>query len=242
MAAVRTVDQHPLIKEPTVANKCLILLSGGLKSAALAALANETYESVYCLSFQPHWLPDRSKLNAGRRIARLFSNPHKSVGLDFLFDLEMAPDRAARMKAQWKDEAYFNSVRVPSGHHVMLSIASNIALGLGISEILTGVASEDHSPYPDANGPAIKKLAESIKKGNEPLKLARQSLSISSPLISLTAAEIIEMAKTTSLGWQALALSYSCVVAAKPCGQCLPCRSRAAAFKATGDLDPASVL
>lgn len=242
MAAIRTVDQHPLIKESAVASKCLVLLSGGLKSAALTALAAETYESTYCLTFRPHWLATERKVTAAGKIARLFGQPHKTIGLDFLFDLEMKPDRAARVKAQWKDEAHFESVRVPAGHQVMLSIASNIAICLGISDILTGVGAEDHSPYPDANGPALKKITEAIKKGNESLKLARQSLSVSNPMISLTNAEIIAMAKTTHKGWQALALSHSCTRADVPCGDCWPCRDRAAAFRASGDLDPATAL
>jgi len=221
----------------SVKKKAVILLSGGLDSATCLAIAKSEGYECYAMSFN-YGQRHKAELLAAERVANILgAEAFKVIGIDMggiggsaLTDEDIdVPVNGA--------SAGIPVTYVPARNTVFLSLALGWAEVLDADDIFIGVNAVDYSGYPDCRPEfvtAFEALANvATKKGVE-----EHSLSIKTPLIDLSKAEIIQ--KGVELGVD-YALTVSCYQASdsgSACGKCESCRLRQEGFAAAGVVDP----
>lgn len=223
------------------AEKAVVLLSGGLDSATVLAIArNQGYE-CHALSFsygQRHvW-----ELEAAKRVAAsLGAAEHRVVTIDLrVFGGSALTDDIAVPKGRATDEMSVGIpvTYVPARNTIFLSFALAWAEVLGSSHIFIGVNALDYSGYPDCRPEfiaAYEKMANlATKAGVE----GRQSLNIHTPLIALSKAHIIAKGIELGVDYKLTSSCYDPSPEGNPCGQCDSCLLRQKGFRENGIEDP----
>lgn len=216
--------------------KAVILLSGGLDSATVVAMARAEGYTCYTMSFD-YGQRHRAELNAAARVAKdLGAIEHKVIGLnldgmggsaltDSSIDVPEAPTEGIPV------------TYVPARNTVFLSLALGWAEVLEARDIFIGVNAVDYSGYPDCRPEfveAFERLANLATKAG----VEGQGFTIRAPLQNLSKADIIKAG--TQLGVD-YALTVSCYQAddqGRACRKCDSCRLRAEGFAAAGVSDP----
>ena len=216
--------------------RAVVLLSGGLDSATLLAIAREGGLSCHALSFD-YGQRHRIELDAARRVARqLGAAEHRIVSLDIgwmgasaLTDSTIAVPRAPT--------AGIPVTYVPARNTIFLAIALGWAEVLGARDIFIGVNALDYSGYPDCRPEFIRSFQQladlATRAGTE-----GSGFRINAPLVAMTKAEIIQTGLKLGVDY---ALTLSCYApdpAGRACRECDSCRLRAQAFAAAGAPDP----
>lgn len=215
--------------------RALVVLSGGQDSATCMAWAHTMFDEVQAISFDYGQRHSRELL-AAKDIAELFDAQLSIVPIDVLkgnprSGLTSALD-VNEVDAQTKLPKSF----VPGRNLIFLTSAASIALSRGISNIVTGVCETDFSGYPDCRRSTIDALTIAINLGNEGLG----TVEIHTPLMHLSKAETVRLAKRLPLGWDALGLSWTCYEGGEfPCRKCPACTLRIKGFEEAGLSDPA---
>ncbi len=126
---------------------------------------------------------------------------------------------------------------VPGRNILFLTIAANIAMHYGVTNIVIGVCEEDYGGYYDCRQDFIEAMNKALNKG---LYGAEHGLTIHTPLMSLNKADTVRLA--VELGEDCLAtlaLSHTCYNGVyPPCGVCHACLLRARGFTEAGIADP----
>jgi 7-cyano-7-deazaguanine synthase len=225
----------------TETKRAVVLLSGGLDSATVLAIAKSQGYEPYALSFsygQRHIV----ELQAAARVAASIGvAAHKVAAFDLrsFGGSALTSDIAVPKGRSTNDMAHGIPITyVPARNTIFLSFALAWAEVLGSSDIFIGVNALDYSGYPDCRPEfieAFEKMANlATKAGVEGV----QRLKIHTPLIALTKAQII--AKGIELGVN-YALTSSCYdpsTAGAPCGECDSCLLRQKGFRENGISDP----
>lgn len=215
----------------------VVLLSGGLDSATVLAMARAQGYVCYCLSFD-YGQRHRAELQAAERIAAaLGAAAQRTLKLDLgqfggsaLTDTSIAVPTAGIQPG-------IPVTYVPARNTVMLSLALAWAEVLGARDIFVGVNAVDYSGYPDCRPEyidAFERMANLATKAG----VEGETLRIHAPLIDLSKADII--AEGTRLGVP-YAMTVSCYQADADgcaCGVCDSCRLRHEGFVAAGVADP----
>ena len=224
------------VKPPAV-----VLLSGGLDSATVLAIALRAGYACHALSFrygQRHVV----ELDAARMIAeRMGAARHIVVDIDLrrfggsalTDDIEVPKDRSAAEMGAGIPVTY-----VPARNTIFLSFALAWAETLAASDIFIGVNALDYSGYPDCRPEYIDAFERMANLATKAGVEGRHRLAIQAPLIRLGKHEIIR--RGTELGVD-YALTWSCYdpdANAAPCGACDSCRLRAKGFAEAGLSDP----
>ena len=221
--------------------RAVVLLSGGVDSTTCVAIAKADGFAPYALSFrygQRHGI----ELEAARRVAdALGVVDHVVVEFDLRqFGGSALTDDIAVPKG--RDEAAMAgsipSTYVPARNTVFLSFALAWAETLGAQDIYIGVNAIDYSGYPDCRPEYIRAYEAMANLATKAGVEGRQRLTIHTPLIDLTKAQIIQ--RGVELGVD-FALTLSCYDPAPdgiPCGQCDSCLLRAKGFREAGLPDP----
>ena len=215
----------------------VVLLSGGLDSATLVALARNRGRQIHALSFdygQRHAI----ELNAARAVARANSvSDHRIVRLDLrqfggsalTADMEVA-----------KDELSHEGIPVtyvPARNLIFLSIAAGFAEVLNAAEIWIGVNAVDFSGYPDCRPEFIdafqKVIFAGTKSGVEGL-LPR----IVAPLINLSKGAIIRLGASLSVDYSLTHSCYDPDSDGRACARCDSCILRQRGFAEAAIPDP----
>ena len=221
--------------------RAVVLLSGGLDSSTTLALARRDGFECYALSFdygQRHHV----ELAAARRIAEaLGAARHETIAFDLRIfggsaltdDIAVPKDRAPEAMAHGIPVTY-----VPARNTIFLSFALAWAETLEASAIFIGVNALDNSGYPDCRPEyveAFQRMADlATKAGVE----GTQHLTIHTPLIRMTKAEIVRAATTLGVP---LDLTWSCYEPqpdGRACGRCDSCLLRRRGFADAGLTDP----
>lgn len=218
--------------------KAVILLSGGLDSATCFAIAMEQGFSAYALSF--HYGQKHSfELQSAKKIAKKYNSAeHKIIDIDLnTFGMSALTDDIPVPKHESNDNE-IPVTYVPARNTIFLSYALAWAEVLNCRDIFIGVNALDYSGYPDCRPEYIEAFQ---KMANLATKLGVETnnpLSIRTPLIHLTKAEII--LKGTELGVD-YGLTHSCYDPDKSgnsCGECDACTLRLKGFSEAGVPDP----
>ena len=220
--------------------KAVVLLSGGLDSATVLAMARAEGFECYALSFD-YGQRHRCELQAARRVAetlgakehRLFDLNLRQFGGSALTDDDIAvPDAATDSGIEEIPVTY-----VPARNTVFLSLALAWAEVLGAEKIFIGVNSVDYSGYPDCRPEfidAFQKMANlATKEGVE-----GNGFQIKTPLISLTKAEIIRQGSALGVDYGLTISCYNPDDEGRACGQCDSCALRREGFATAQIKDP----
>jgi len=214
----------------------VVLLSGGLDSATVLAIAAEAGHACHALSMD-YGQRHRTELKAAERVAKsLGAAEHKviRIGLDAIGGSALTDDRIA-VPEQPSDA--IPVTYVPARNTVLLSVALGWAEVLGATDIFIGVNAVDYSGYPDCR-PAFIAAFERLARLATKAGVAGSRFRVHAPLIELTKAEIIREGARLGVDY---GLTVSCYQADEDgcaCGRCDSCRLRAAGFRAAGIEDP----
>jgi len=223
------------------AKKAVVLLSGGLDSTTVLAIArNQGYE-IYALSFsygQRHaW-----ELEAAGRISRsLGAAQHRIATIDLRAfggsaltdDLSVPKGRALNEMSQGIPITY-----VPARNTIFLSFALAWAEVLGCTDIFIGVNALDYSGYPDCRPEFIDAFEKMASLATKASVEGIQKLKIHTPLIALSKAEIIRMGIGLGVDYSLTSSCYDPACTGEPCGQCDSCLLRRKGFEENGISDP----
>jgi 7-cyano-7-deazaguanine synthase len=221
--------------------KAVVLLSGGLDSSTVLAIAKSQGYELHALSFaygQRHVI----ELEAARRVAAAIGvADHRVAAIDLrVFGGSALTADIAVPKG--RDTAEMGSgipiTYVPARNTIFLSFALAWAEVLGSSDIFIGVNALDYSGYPDCRPEfieAFEKLANlATKAGVE----GRQHLKIHTPLLALTKAQIVQKGIELGVDYSLTSSCYDPSPTGQPCGQCDSCLLRQKGFRENGMEDP----
>ena len=216
--------------------KVVVLLSGGLDSVTVLAIAKDSGYDCHALSFD-YGQRHSAELAASRRIAEAMGvAEHKVLRLDLgsiggsaLTDMDIA---VPEEEAEGIPVTY-----VPARNTVFLSLALGWAEVLGAMDIFIGVNAVDYSGYPDCR-PEFIQAFENMANLATKAGVEGEGFRIQAPLIAMTKAEIIRTGMARGVDY---ALTVSCYQADEhgcACGICDSCRLRAQGFREAGVDDP----
>jgi len=223
--------------------KAVVLLSGGLDSTTVLAMARDGGFACYCLSFQYGQRQAIELERAKDNSIRLGAVDHLvvDIGLDAIGGSALTGDMAVPKGRSLEDMGTgIPQTYVPGRNTIFLAYAMAWAEVLGADDIFIGVNALDYSGYPDCRPEyisAFEKMANlATKAGTE----EERFLAIHAPLLHMTKGEII--LKGLSLGVD-YARTHSCYDPDRegvPCGECDSCCLRLKGFADAGIEDPLS--
>ena len=220
--------------------KAVVLLSGGLDSATVLAIAIREGYQAHALSFrygQRHVI----ELAAARRVAeKLGATEHQIVDVDLrAFGGSALTDDAIAVPHGELDTTAIPVTYVPARNTIFLSFALAWAEVLGAQDIFLGVSAVDYSGYPDCRPEYIAAYETMANLATKAAVEGRQHLTIHTPLIRLTKAQTI--ARGLELGVD-YGITHSCYEpdGIRACGTCDSCLLRARGFAELGLADPAA--
>ena len=220
-----------------MSERAVVLVSGGLDSATVLALARATGLECYSLSVD-YGQRHHAELLAAERVSKaLGAREHRTMRIDLggiggsaLTDKTLAVPEAPQIGIP--------ITYVPARNTVMLSLALGWAEVLGASQIHIGVNAVDYSGYPDCRPTfiaAFERVANlATKAGVEGTMVFR----VVAPLIDLTKAEIIRRGIELGVDYGLTVSCYQADEAGRACGRCDSCRLRRDGFAAAGAQDP----
>lgn len=216
--------------------KAVILLSGGLDSATVLAMAKAEGYACYTMSFD-YGQRHRAELLAAERIARqMEAMEHKVIGINLNgIGGSALTDTAIDVPEQMGDG--IPVTYVPARNTVFLSLALGWAEVLGAQDLFIGVNAVDYSGYPDCRPEfveAFERMANLATKAG----VEGSGFSIRAPLQNLSKAEIVEAGVQLGVDYSMTVSCYQADDDGRACGVCDSCRLRAAGFDAAGVEDP----
>jgi 7-cyano-7-deazaguanine synthase len=216
--------------------KAVVLVSGGLDSTTVLAMARAQSRDCYALSFD-YGQRHRVELEAAARVAsHLGAKAHHVLKLDLggiggsaLTDLSLAIPSAP---SEGIPITY-----VPARNTVFLSLALGWAEVLGATEIHLGVNAVDYSGYPDCR-PEFIEAFERVARLATRAGVEGGAMSIQTPLIALSKAQIIQQGAALGVDYGLTVSCYQADAEGRACRVCDSCRLRQAGFTAAGIADP----
>ena len=216
--------------------KAVVLVSGGLDSSTVLAMALQQGYQCYTLSFD-YGQRHRSELEAAVRVSRLMNvTEHKVVKLD-LGSIGGSALTDTNIEVPEKETEGIPVTYVPARNTVFLSIALGWAEVLGARKIFLGVNAVDYSGYPDCRPEYISSF-ESMANLATRAGVEGQALTIEAPLINLTKADIIRAGISLDVDYSQTVSCYQANLDGLACGKCDSCRLRAQGFDQAGIADP----
>jgi 7-cyano-7-deazaguanine synthase len=215
-------------------DKAVVLLSGGLDSATVLAMAQA--EGLVCHPLAVDYgQRHRSELQAARRVAEAAGTELKVLNLDLRAiggsaltdDIDVPETEGEGIPVTY----------VPARNTVMLSLALGYAEVLDAGTIAIGVNAVDYSGYPDCR-PEYIEAFEAMANLATKAAVEGHRLQILTPLIDLTKAEIIRAGTDLGVDYGLTVSCYQADADGRACGRCDSCRIRAAGFDAAGVPDP----
>ncbi len=214
----------------------VVLVSGGLDSATLLALARERGMRCHALSFD-YGQRHRVELDAARHVAKtLDAVEHRVMTLDIGWMGGSALTDTAIAVPQTQGTG-IPVTYVPARNTIFLSIALGWAEVLNAQHIFIGANAVDYSGYPDCRPEyiaAFQRLAILATRAG----VENKPITIHAPLISMSKREIILEGRRLGVDYAITLSCYDPDAEGRACGRCDSCRLRAAGFHAAGMADP----
>ncbi|MFY0538420.1 7-cyano-7-deazaguanine synthase QueC [Nannocystis pusilla] len=225
--------------------RAVVLLSGGLDSTMVLALAAAEGRETYALSFRYGQRHEVELASAARQAARFGARAHEVVDLAHLGRLVAAGTSLLRASSEAvpKDntagEGEIPSTYVPARNTLFLAYALGWAEVLGAGEIWVGVNAVDYSGYPDCR-PQFTSVRAPGRRGHA-RRGRGQAAARRAPLISWSKGQIVQAGLAAGVDYADTVSCYDPVVAddrPRACGRCDSCRLRRDGFAAAGVPDP----
>lgn len=219
----------------------VVLLSGGLDSTTVLAIAKTQGFKVHALSFD-YGQRHRWELDCADRVARTLGVvQHRVARIDLrVFGGSALTDEISVPKGRHLGEMSqeIPVTYVPARNTIFLSFALAWAEVLGCSDIFIGVNALDYSGYPDCRPEFIEAFEKMANLATKAAIEGRQSLRIHTPLIALSKAEIIRQGLLLGVDYSLTSSCYDPSPTGEPCGQCDSCLLRQKGFRENGTSDP----
>jgi len=221
--------------------KAVVLLSGGLDSATVLALAKEQRFEAYALSFR-YGQRHAVELEAAQRVARaLNAAEHRIATIDLgmfggsALTADIAVPKGRELEAMSKG---IPITYVPARNTVFLAFALAWAEVLGAYDIFIGVNALDYSGYPDCRPEYISAFEAMANLATKAAVEGHGRFRIHTPLIQLSKAAIIREGMRLGLDYSLTTSCYDPSPEGAPCSQCDACLLRAKGFAEAGVADP----
>ena len=217
--------------------RAVVLLSGGLDSATVLAIARGEGFECYCLSID-YGQRHRAELGAAARVAKsLGAREHRVSRLDLTaFGGSALTDGNIPVPVEGIKDG-IPVTYVPARNTIMLALALAWAEVLAARHIFFGANAVDYSGYPDCR-PEYMRAFETLANLATKAAVEGATLTLHTPIIGLGKADIIRRGRALGVDY---ALTVSCYQAdgdGRACGRCDSCRLRRAGFEAAGGADP----
>ena len=221
-------------------HKAVVLVSGGLDSATVLAIAAERGFELHALSFD-YGQRHRFELECAHRVCQCFS-----VASHVIFPLETQVFQGSALTNdipvphQRSDEemnAGIPLTYVPARNMIFLAVALGLAESIGAADLFIGVNAIDYSGYPDCRPEFIAAFEATANLATK-AGVEGQRIAVHTPLISLTKAEIIHRGLQLGVDY---GLTHSCYdpnPLGVSCGECDSCQLRLRGFREAGVADP----
>ncbi len=221
---------------PANEKKAVVLVSGGLDSATCLAIARASGYQCYTLSFD-YGQRHRSELRAAENLAQVMrAEAHKTIPIDMtgiggsaLTDMNIA---VPEEQSEGIPVTY-----VPARNTIFLAYALGWAEVLEAEAIFIGVNALDYSGYPDCR-PAYIEAFNRMANLATRAGVEGRKISIETPLINLTKAEIIRRGLELGVDYGRTISCYQADSEGRACGVCDSCRLRSKGFAEAGVEDP----
>ncbi|PYY15333.1 MAG: 7-cyano-7-deazaguanine synthase QueC [Acidobacteria bacterium] len=219
--------------------KAIVLLSGGLDSATVLAIARRDGFTPHTLSFD-YGQRHRVELRAAKQLAAAFGAEHSVMSFDLrqfggsalTGDIDVPKDRPESQMANGIPITY-----VPARNTIFLSFALGLAEVIGSTDIFIGVNALDYSGYPDCRPEfiaAFQSLANVATKSG----VEGHGVTIHAPLIQMTKAQIIAAGTALGVDYSLTSSCYDPSPDGYACGRCDSCQLRRKGFTEAGIPDP----
>ena len=224
-----------------VTKKAVVLLSGGLDSATVLAIAKHAGFECYAMSFrygQRHLIEIEcaNRLAKAAHVAR-----HVTVDIDLRVfggsaltaDIDVPKSRNVSEMSHGIPITY-----VPARNTIFLSFALAWAETISSQDIFIGVNALDYSGYPDCRPDYIEAYARMANLATKAGVEGSQALQIHTPLIQMTKAQIIQRGLELKVDYGLTSSCYDPALDGAACGRCDSCQLRIKGFKENGTQDP----
>lgn len=216
--------------------KAVVLVSGGLDSATVLAIARAQGYACHALSFD-YGQRHNAELKAAARVAQAGgATEHRVVRLDLsAIGGSALTDTAIAVPEEVQEG--IPVTYVPARNTVFLSVALGWAEVLGARDIFIGVNAVDYSGYPDCR-PEFIRAFEQLANLATKAGVEGGYFSVQAPLIELTKAQIVRRGIELGVDYAQTVTCYQADDEGRACGRCHACRLRAAGFADAGLPDP----
>ena len=216
--------------------RAIVLLSGGLDSATVLAMAGARGFDCYALSVH-YGQRHSAELDAARRIAATLSaREHRVMGVD-LAGIGGSALTDAGVAIPEAPTAGIPVTYVPARNTLLLALALGWAEVVGAADIFVGVNAVDYSGYPDCRPEFIQEF-ERLARLATKAGVEGTSFKIQAPLIDMSKADIIRAGTLLGVDYGMTVSCYQAGADGAACGKCDSCRLRATGFAAAGIADP----
>jgi 7-cyano-7-deazaguanine synthase len=210
--------------------RAIVLLSGGLDSATVLAIARSQDYECYALSIE-YGQRHRAELNAAQRVAAaLGAREHRTMRVD-LAGIGGSALTDARIAIPETLGTGIPVTYVPARNTMLLSLALAWAEVVGAADIFVGVNAVDYSGYPDCR-PAFIAAFEHLARLATKAGVEGARFKIHAPLIDMSKADIIRSGFDLGVDFSATVSCYQADADGRACGKCDSCRLRADGFSA----------
>lgn len=218
--------------------RAVVLLSGGLDSATVLAMAVAEGYRCHALSVR-YGQRHSAELDAAAQVAhRVGAIAHKVVDVDLRsIGGSALTDTTIDVPVEGVNPAVIPSTYVPARNTIMLALALGYAETLDARDIFYGANAVDFSGYPDCRPEfvaAFERLANVATKAG----VEGRTMRIHAPVIHMTKAEIIRTGAALGVEFGITVSCYRATPDGRACGVCDSCRIRRAGFAAAGIADP----
>ena len=223
--------------------KAVILLSGGLDSTTVLAIAKDQGYSCHCLSFS-YGQRQTIELERAKAIAKKYHATHLILNSDLgkiggsaLTDSLEVP-KAGKNSIGERSEERIPVTYVPGRNTIFLSYAMAWAEVIGAWDIFVGVNAMDYSGYPDCRPQFIDQFERLAKLATKSGVTEEKVFSIQTPLMYLTKKEIIQKGLSLDVDYSLTHSCYDPDEQGHACGLCEACQLRLKGFSEAGSEDP----
>ena len=225
--------------------KAVVLVSGGMDSAVVIAMAREQGFAVHALSVR-YGQRHTSELDAADRVSRtLGAVAHKTVNVDLRSiggsaltdDIAVPTDDDGHAIGADAAKDAIPVTYVPARNTIMLSMALGWAEVLGANDIFCGVNAVDYSGYPDCR-PEFIAAFQTLSNLATKAGVEGAGIRVHAPLQFLSKADIVREGLRLGVDFSETVSCYQADADGRACGHCDACRLRAEGFSAAGVADP----
>lgn len=222
--------------------RTVVLLSGGLDSSTVLAVARRDGFSPYALTFR-YGQRHAQEVEAAERVAAsqgvtqhlILDIPLGDIGASALtaWNIEVPKDRDIMRHSDEIPATY-----VPARNTIFLSYALAWAETLEAGDIHIGVNAQDYSGYPDCRPEYLRAFERMANLATKAAVEGRQALRVHAPLMTLSKRQIITLGTTLGVDYALTSSCYDPLPDGRACGRCDSCQLRRKGFAEAGVHDP----